>query len=60
MYKSTEFNGSIGWTWDEWKPCCPQPAKAPVDAPNITYIILDDVGYDWSSCYGGSTNTPHT
>jgi hypothetical protein len=56
---SNQFKGSIGRTWQDSKPWWPQPIKAPVDAPNIAYIILDDVGYCWLGCYGGPTDTPN-
>jgi arylsulfatase A-like enzyme len=56
---STQFKGSIGRTWEESKPWWPQRVKAPEDAPNILYIILDDVGYGWLSCYGGPISTPN-
>ena len=36
-----------------------QPARAPADAPDIVYIILDDVGYGWLGCYGGPIDTPN-
>jgi hypothetical protein len=42
---SNQFKGSIGRTWEDSKAWWPQAAKAPADAPNIAYIILDDVGY---------------
>jgi arylsulfatase A-like enzyme len=56
---SNQFKGSIGRTWEDSKPWWPQPIKAPADAPNIAYIILDDVGYGWLSCYGGPIDTPN-
>ena len=56
---SNQFKGSIGRTWQDSKPWVPHPIKAPVDAPNIVYIILDDVGYGWSSGYGGPIDTPN-
>lgn len=59
MNNSTQFKGVIGRTWEESKPWWPQPVKAPTGAPNILYIILDDVGYGWLSCYGGPINTPN-
>ena len=59
MSSTNQFKGSIGRTWEESKPWWPQPVKAPADAPNIAYIILDDVGYGWLSCYGGPIDTPN-
>jgi arylsulfatase A-like enzyme len=32
---------------------------APADAPDILYIVLDDVGFGWLSCYGGPIYTPN-
>ena len=56
---SNQFKGSIGRTWEDSKPWWPQPTRAPADAPDIVYIILDDVGYGWLSCYGGPIDTPN-
>jgi len=56
---SIQFKGSIGRTWGESREWWPQPTKAPIDAPNIVYIILDDVGYGWLHCYGGPIKTPN-
>jgi arylsulfatase A-like enzyme len=33
--------------------------KAPVGAPNVLLILLDDVGYGATSAFGGLINTPH-
>lgn len=49
---SNQFKGYIGRTLEDSKAWWPQAIKAPADAPNIAYIILDDVGYDWLSSYG--------
>ena len=40
----------------DWSPF--QPPKAPAGAPNVLYIVLDDVGYSAMSCYGGAIETP--
>jgi len=53
----TEFKGTIGRTWQDSKPWWPQPARAPSDAPDIAYIILDNVGFGWLGCYGGPIDT---
>jgi len=37
----------------------PPSVKAPVGAPNIVLILLDDVGYSWSSVFGGPVATPN-
>ncbi len=36
-----------------------EPPKAPDGAPNIVYIVLDDVGFSAMSCYGGPIDTPN-
>ncbi|MFI6830033.1 arylsulfatase [Kribbella sp. NPDC050241] len=41
----------------DWTPF--EPPKAPEDAPNVVYIVLDDVGFSAMSCYGGPIETPH-
>jgi len=37
----------------------PPLLKAPAGAPNIVLILLDDVGYSWSSVFGGPVATPN-
>jgi arylsulfatase len=37
----------------------PRAAQAPTDAPNIVYIVLDNVGYGWCDTFGGLVETPH-
>jgi Sulfatase len=41
----------------DWSPF--EPPKAPEGAPNVLYIVLDDVGYSAMSCYGGAIETPN-
>src|SRR6185295_3645726 len=48
-----KFNGRVGRTWKESEPSFPVHAKAPPGAPNIVYVVLDDVGYGWSDTFGG-------
>ena len=36
-----------------------EPPKAPDGAPNVVYIVLDDVGFSAMSCYGGPIPTPN-
>jgi len=35
-----------------------QPVKPPNNAPNVVWILLDDVGFGASSAFGGLINTP--
>jgi arylsulfatase A-like enzyme len=41
----------------DWTPF--EPPKAPDRAPNVVYIVLDDVGFSAMSCYGGPIQTPN-
>ena len=41
----------------DWSPF--EPPKAPADAPNVVYIVLDDVGFSAMRCYGGPIETPN-
>jgi arylsulfatase len=57
--EGTTFNGRIGRTWQDSEPAFPVPPQAPAGAPNIVYIVLDDVGYGWCDTFGGLVETPH-
>jgi arylsulfatase A-like enzyme len=41
----------------DWEPF--EPPRAADGAPNVVYIVLDDVGYSAMSCYGGVIETPN-
>ena len=41
----------------DWAPY--EQKKAPEGAPNVVYIVLDDVGFAGLSCYGGMIDTPN-
>ena len=41
----------------DWAPF--EPPKAPDGAPNVVYIVLDDVGFSAMSSYGGPIPTPN-
>ncbi len=54
------FKGKIGRTVSESTPDWPPLARAPKGAPNVLYIVLDDVGYAALGCYGSPIiKTPH-
>jgi arylsulfatase A-like enzyme len=54
------FKGKIGRTIDESTSDWPPLARAPKGAPNVLYIVLDDVGYAALGCYGSPVcKTPH-
>jgi arylsulfatase A-like enzyme len=52
------YGGVVGKTLAESKEWWPQPVKAPKAAPNVIWILLDDVGYGASSAFGGVIKTP--
>ena len=41
----------------DWDPY--QPPRAREGAPNVVYIVLDDVGFAAIGCYGGPVETPN-
>jgi arylsulfatase A-like enzyme len=57
--EGASFSGRIGRTWVESEPAFPVKPKAPDAAPNVVYIVLDDVGFGWSDTFGGLVETPN-
>jgi arylsulfatase A-like enzyme len=55
-FKGT-INVDIRDSVPDWAPF--EPPKAPDGAPNVVYIVLDDVGFSAMSCYGGPIETPN-
>jgi arylsulfatase A-like enzyme len=53
------FQGKIGRTIDESEQWYPERIKAAKDAPNVVWILLDDVGFGASSAFGGLIETPN-
>jgi arylsulfatase len=51
------INVDIRDSTPDWTPF--EPPKAPDGAPNVVYIVLDDVGFSAMSCYGGPVETPN-
>ncbi len=54
-----EFAGVIGRDWRDSTPAWPPRAEAPEGAPNVVYLVLDDVGYAQLGCYGSIIETPN-
>jgi len=51
------FHLDIRDSVEDWTPFV--PPKAPDGAPNVIYVVLDDVGFSAMSCYGGPIATPN-
>ncbi len=54
-----EFAGTIGRDWRDSTPAWPVRPEPPEGAPNVVYIVLDDVGYAQLGCYGSIIDTPN-
>lgn len=52
------FQGVIGKTLADSKESWTKPVKAPAGAPNVLWILLDDVGFGATSTLGGVISTP--
>ncbi|MGA3082274.1 MAG: arylsulfatase [Terracidiphilus sp.] len=52
------YQGTVGRTLAESREWWPEPVKAPKGAPNVVWILLDDVGYGASGTFGGLISTP--
>jgi arylsulfatase len=55
----TTFPGVIGRTPEESKPAWPAPNRAKDDAPNVLFIVIDDMGFGHLGCYGSPIATPN-
>ncbi|MEW6584276.1 MAG: arylsulfatase [Nitrospirota bacterium] len=53
------FKGKIGRTYKDSQPDKIPVAKAPVGAPNVLVVLIDDVGYGAWSTFGGQIPTPN-
>ncbi len=52
------YEGVVGRTLAESKEWWPDPEKAPAGAPNVVWILLDDVGFGAAGTFGGLIDTP--
>jgi arylsulfatase len=48
----------VGRTYAESTPGTPPTLPVATGAPNVIWILLDDVGYGASSTFGGGAHTP--
>lgn len=59
QYDKEVWKGKIGKSLEESEPYKVEYRKnAPAGAPNVVWILLDDVGYGASSSFGGLIRTP--
>jgi arylsulfatase A-like enzyme len=56
---SQPYKGKIGRTVKETTESWPERKKAAKGAPNVVWILLDDVGYGAISTFGGLIHTPN-
>ncbi|MDR3260615.1 MAG: arylsulfatase [Tannerella sp.] len=55
-----KFEGKIGKTLEETKEAYPKNRpEAPAGAPNVVWILIDDIGYGATSAFGGLIETPN-
>jgi arylsulfatase len=59
MNYDQDFPGQIGPTFKESKPWTPEAPRAPQGAPDIIFLVLDDVGFSDLGCFGSEIDTPH-
>jgi arylsulfatase A-like enzyme len=59
QYDPTQpYKGKIGKTLAETQQSYSERKKAPQGAPNVAYILIDDIGFAASSAFGGLIPTP--
>jgi arylsulfatase A-like enzyme len=58
QFNTVPYQGVVGKTLAESKEWWPEPVKAPTGAPNVVWILLDDVGFGATSTFGGLIKTP--
>lgn len=55
----TAFTGVIGRTPAESVPAWPAPTRAEPGAPNVLFVVIDDMGFGHFGCYGSPIATPN-
>ncbi len=58
MTDASEFAGTIGRTHHDSVPHWPRPPRPPAAAPNVVFVVLDDLGFADFGCYGSEIATP--
>ena len=52
------FQGKIGRTFADSTPHFPEPSGPAKGAPNIVYVLYDDLGWSDFGCFGSEISTP--
>ncbi len=52
------FQGRVGRTFEDSEPWWPEVRRARPGAPNVVYVLLDDVGFAQLGCFGSDVATP--
>lgn len=58
ILKNGGFGGRIGRTYKESQPSWEVKKTPRENAPNIVFVVLDDVGFSDIGCYGSEIHTP--
>ena len=53
------FPGKVGRTIADSEAAFPMPPESPEGAPNVMYIVIDDIGFGWIEPFGGAIRTPN-
>ncbi len=54
-----ECKPEIGLTYKDSTPCPIESPKPPKGAPNVVFLVLDDIGFGGLGCFGGPVETPN-
>ncbi|MCX6670030.1 MAG: arylsulfatase, partial [Methanothrix sp.] len=57
--QSNKCQPVVGLTYKDSTQCWPSTAQPPKGAPNIVFLVLDDIGYGGLGCFGGPVDTPN-
>ena len=59
IVKYPGFGGRVAETFSKSTPWWPERTSSPKNAPNVVFILVDDLGYSDLGCYGSEINTPN-